>query len=101
MNLTLEPLQKRSIALPPTSPPHDVECQRQLESAQREMGAFVLAIRKLFGRSAGECAAEYWVQLAETMRLPEADNGAWRLVTIQAASKLATGFGAVSRKEQR
>jgi hypothetical protein len=66
------------------------ECQPQLAAAQRELGAFTAAVRELYGAIAAADAANYWIDLMETIDLPVVpDCRDWRMLTIQAASRLA------------
>jgi hypothetical protein len=67
-------------------------CERQLAEAQREMGAFITAVRTLYGETEAVRAAEYWVAFAESKKTPLIDGHPnWRHITIAAAGQLATG----------
>jgi len=83
----LHPLQRRdaSVALS-----YDDGCRRQLRDAERELGAYFVAVAELFGAEAAAHAAECWIELLETTNLPLLDGRlSWREVTILAASRLA------------
>ncbi len=67
------------------------KCREQLAAAERELGAFVTAVRTLFGHAEASRAAEDWIELAEHTATPSADQHPnWRRITIAAASRLAT-----------
>ena len=65
-------------------------CQRQVAEAEREMGAFVLAVGRAWGPVAAARAAEYWVELAEGASPLSVDGRPnWRQLTVLASSRLA------------
>jgi hypothetical protein len=65
-------------------------CERQFAHAMREMGAFVTAVRRLYGSEAAARAAKYWIELAESANAPVIDRlPNWRKITIAAAGQLA------------
>jgi hypothetical protein len=65
-------------------------CERKLAEAQREMGAFFTAVRRLYGKREAVRAAEYWIDFAESPNTPLIDgNPNWRHITIEAAGQLA------------
>jgi hypothetical protein len=67
------------------------ECAREIVAAEREMGAFVVAIRELFGEMAGAKAAEFWVEAAENVDDPFMHcSSRWRYISMIAASRLAS-----------
>ena len=67
-------------------------CERQLDEARREMGAFVMAVRRLYGETEAARAAEYWIEFAEGEKTPLIDGYPnWRHITIAAAGQLAKG----------
>ena len=71
---------------------HDLveQCHRQIAEAEREMGAFVIAVGKTWGPAAAARAAEYWIELAEgAIPLSVDDQPNWRQLTILASSRLA------------
>jgi hypothetical protein len=71
-------------------------CEWLIAEAEREIGAFVSAVREIFGSAAAARAAEYWIELAETVRLPAVEGRPnWRKLTIMASCRLAadTIFG--------
>ena len=83
----LHPLQRRdaSVALS-----YDDGCRRQLRDAERELGAYFVAVAELFGAEAAAHAAECWIELLETTNLPLLDGRlSRREVTILSASRLA------------
>jgi hypothetical protein len=63
------------------------ECELQLAAAQKEMSAFVIAVKRLFGAAASAVAARCWIGLAESTDLPVTQGRCdWRQITIKAAS---------------
>jgi len=68
------------------------ECEREFAAAERELEAFVSAVRILFGEAEAAGAAELWVQFAENIETPLIDGRQnWRRsITVAAASQLAT-----------
>ena len=65
-------------------------CQRQVAEAEKEMGAFVLAVGRVWGTVAAARAAEYWVESAEGARPLSVDGRPnWRQLTVLASSRLA------------
>ncbi len=66
-------------------------CEWLIAEAEREIGAFVSAVREIFGSAAAARAAEHWIELAETVRLPTVEGRPnWRKLTIMASCRLAT-----------
>jgi hypothetical protein len=66
------------------------KCERQLATAEREMGAFVMAIGTLFGSVEASHAADRWIEIAGRLEGPLIDGSTnWRHITIAAASELA------------
>jgi hypothetical protein len=65
-------------------------CERQFANAKRELGAFAMAVRMLYGEAEAARATEHWIELAESPKTPLIDGYPnWRHVTIAAASELA------------
>jgi len=65
-------------------------CQRQVAEAEKEMGAFVLAVGRVWGPVAAARAAEYWVELAEGASGLSVDGRPnWRQLTVLVSSRLA------------
>jgi hypothetical protein len=67
------------------------QCQRQVLDAEREISAFVIAVERTCGPVVAFRAAEYCIELAESISLPS-DGGCpdWRKLTVMASSRLAT-----------
>jgi hypothetical protein len=65
-------------------------CRQLIAEAEREIAAFFAAVREIFGSAAAVRAAEYWIELAETVS-PHAVEGRpnWRKLTIMASCRLA------------
>ena len=84
----VQPLLSTAIDL--QSPDSRLRCKRELARAMREMGAFVMAVRKLYGSEDAARAAEYWIERAERAKAPLIDGYLnWRQITIAAADQLA------------
>jgi len=65
-------------------------CERQLATAEREMGAFVMAVGRLYGSVEAFHAADRWIEIAGRRENPSIDGSTnWRHITIAAASELA------------
>jgi hypothetical protein len=79
----------------------EAECWPLIAEAAKEVGAFVSAVREIFGAEAAARAAEYWIEFAETVSLPAVEGRTnWRKLTIMASCRLAadTIFGGESRE---
>jgi hypothetical protein len=58
--------------------------------AERELGAFIRAVKELFGPEQARLSAEDWVDEVELMdALPEPTRRGWRSVTVAASARLA------------
>jgi hypothetical protein len=69
---------------------HDADRADIKKMAERELGAFFSAVKKSFGVRQAQLAADDWLQeLEASSALPIAIRE-WRLITIQAARRLAT-----------
>ena len=65
-------------------------CWPLIAEAAKEVGAFVAAVREIFGAEAAAQAAEYWIEFAETVSLPAVEGRTnWRKLTIMASCRLA------------
>ena len=51
---------------------YEENCERQLATAEREMGAFVMAVGRLFGSVEAFHAADRWIEIAGPQREPVA-----------------------------
>ncbi len=61
-----------------------------IADAEREMGAFLSAVRRKFGPATVRRAAGYWVEAFDSATWPYGQMAAgWRRITIAAASRLA------------
>jgi hypothetical protein len=61
-----------------------------LASAEKELSAFIVAVRQLFGAEHAERAEESWIEeLTEKDWLRETSAIQWRMVTIAAAARFA------------
>jgi hypothetical protein len=61
-------------------------------AAERELGAFLAAVRQKFGSDAASQAAEYWLEALEAAALSSKQPRTWRDITIQASSRVAKGL---------
>lgn len=70
---------------------HDCALARQMDLAQRELGAFLRAVSESCGPEAATVSADDWLdELIVSDWVGEPTPSDWRLVTIAAASRLAT-----------
>jgi len=74
---------------------------QHLASAERDLSAFVTAVRQLFGPEQAWHAADNWMEeLEQTDWISEAQPIDWRGVTIAAAAKLV-GHDKEARAERK
>jgi hypothetical protein len=86
------------MALSDASGNHDVSCVDVAAMAERELGAFFSAVKRMFGAEQAERAADDWLaELALVNDLPVATRE-WRLITITAARRLAARLSGSSRR---
>ena len=70
------------------SPDHHAELAF---TAERELGAFLAAVRQGFSSEAASRAGDYWLEAFEAADQPtNQTHPDWRRITIAAASRLAT-----------
>jgi hypothetical protein len=68
----------------------------QMHMAERELGAFISAVAKLFGAEHARLAAEDWLDEAEEMDSPPRSTSRdWRTVTVAAAARLSSQLNSV------
>ena len=78
--------------IPPKN--HTTPCGDLTKMAQRELAAFLGAVRELFGSEQAKLSAEDWLhELAEIEALPVSTRE-WRRITINAAARLASRVNA-------
>jgi hypothetical protein len=64
-------------------------CRQLVAEAEREIGAFLSAVREILGSAAAARAAEYWIELAETVSPQALESHAnWRKLTIMASCRV-------------
>ena len=69
----------------------DCVLARQMDMAQRELGAFLHVVAESYGPEAAAISADDWLdELTASDWVGEPTPSNWRLVTIAAASRLAT-----------
>jgi hypothetical protein len=74
----------------------NVPCADVMTMAERELSAFFNAVTQLFGSEQAELSAEDWLhELIETEALPTSARE-WRLITVQASTRLPNGVNASS-----
>jgi hypothetical protein len=62
----------------------------EIDTAKRELGAFLYVVSELYGPEEGELSAQDWLdELALLNCFPNPAPRDWRLVTIAAATRLA------------
>ena len=65
-------------------------CEDQVNMAERELSAFMLAVTELFGPEQAGLSAEDWLDESEQMDSPQrATSRDWRAVTVAASARLA------------
>ena len=64
------------------------EAQKTISLAERELGAFLAAVRQQYGADAALRAADYWIEALERVE-PHPAASHWRRVTLAAASRLS------------
>ena len=75
-------------------------CEDQVNMAERELSAFMLAVTELFGPEQAGLSAEDWLDESEQMDSPQrATSRDWRAVTVAASARLANRGTAYSRPE--
>lgn len=71
--------------------PHGGRCDELVIMAERELSAFLGAVRDLYGTGQAEMSAEVWLdELAAMNNLPGPGSRNWRMVTIAAFARLAS-----------
>jgi len=66
----------------------------QLHLAERELSAFIAAVKASYGREQAELSAEDWIEESELMdSSPRSEVRNWRAVTIAASARLAVRVG--------
>jgi len=65
-------------------------CKEQAQMAERELSAFISAVKELFGPDRAQLSAVDWLDELELMDIqPGSTSRDWRAVTIAAAARLA------------
>jgi hypothetical protein len=63
----------------------------QVHSAERELAAFIAAVKASYGPEEAELSAEDWIEESELMdSSPRSEVRNWRAVTIAASARLAS-----------
>ena len=66
-------------------------CEDQINMAERELSAFIRAVKELFGPEQASLSTEDWLDESEQMESPQrATSRDWRAVTVAALARLAT-----------
>ena len=64
-------------------------CEDQINMAERELSAFIRAVRDLFGPEQARLSTEDWLDESELKDSPPRASGDWRAVTVAASARLA------------
>jgi len=65
--------------------------EEQTHLAERELAAFVAAVKASYGQEQAKLSAEDWLEESELMDSPpRSETRNWRAVTIAASARLAT-----------
>lgn len=66
-------------------------CEDEINMAERELSAFILAVTELFGPEQAMLSTEDWLDESELMDSPpRATSRDWRAVTVAASARLAS-----------
>jgi hypothetical protein len=69
----------------------DSTCEDQINMAERELSAFILAVTELSGPEQARLSGEDWLDESEQIDSPQrATSRDWRMVTVAALARLAT-----------
>ncbi|HLQ77666.1 MAG TPA: hypothetical protein VK210_09935 [Terriglobia bacterium] len=70
-------------------------CKAQTQMAERELSAFISAVKELFGPDQAQLSAVDWLDELELMDIPPGSTSRdWRAVTIVASVRLANRLNA-------
>jgi hypothetical protein len=70
-------------------------CKEQTQMAERELWAFISAVKELFGPNQAQLSAVDWLDESELMDIqPGSTSRDWRAVTIAASARLANRLNA-------
>jgi hypothetical protein len=70
-------------------------CKEQTQMAERELSAFISAVKELFGPEQAQLSAVDWLDELELMDSPSGSTSRhWRAVTIAASARLANRLNA-------
>ena len=64
-------------------------CEDQINMAEHELSAFILAVTELFGPEQARLSTEDWLDESELMDRPRSASRDWRAVTVAASARLA------------
>lgn len=75
-------------------------CCQEIESAERELGAFLKAVQSLYGDDVVTSAADTWIGILESALVPVFRGlPNWRHVTVRASSRLALSLFGYKQQE--
>jgi hypothetical protein len=73
----------------------DSKCKQQTQLAERELFAFITAVKDLHGPAQARLSAADWLDESDLMDSPtESTSREWRAVTIAASARLANRLNA-------
>jgi hypothetical protein len=65
-------------------------CADQIHMAERELSAFISAVRQLFGPEEAKLSVEDWLDVSELVDSPPGSTSRdWRAVSVAASARLA------------
>ena len=74
--------------------------EEQTHLAERELAAFIGAVRELFGPEQAQASTEDWLEKSALMDCPPISTRKdWRSVTIAASARLATRIDAAQHRQ--
>ena len=75
---------------------HNPACSDLMTMAERELAAFFVAVKELFGSEQARLAAEDWLHELAAMNSLAFSSHEWRRITLEVAARLASRVNALS-----
>lgn len=81
---------------------NDLSYTDEMHMAERELFAFVCAVKELFGMEQARVAAEDWLDESELMDSPpQSTSRNWRAISVAASAKLADRLTVARQRQAR
>ena len=71
-------------------------CSDSMTMAERELAAFFVAVKELFGSEQARLAAEDWLHELAAMNILPFSSDEWRRITLEVAAQLASRVNSIS-----